>query len=268
MDNYAPNGYFHPIDHVLTYNDEVRQNVLNERLRYSPVAFIPELFSVKKSPRGDGGGDVGYCPFDYFKKSIKWEGLPQNNKGIRTTSGLNWLAHKKGFALTLPLLPVPYAGMWEIRLRLNNDPTQLVQFHFGSSPRISEMKYIDTRPLDIPQLYTYTNVGQSVKRIIEYPSDRDLLYDSLLCMEIDQRLKALGWMRIPKYPDDGYYAYDRYCYQGRRMILTRQYMEPDKTYYLRMQWKTGAGWKESELDFFELVPKSVYDNPYRTKDVW
>jgi hypothetical protein len=45
-------------------------------------------------------------------------------------------------------------------------------------------------------------------------------------------------------------------------------MEPDKTYWLRMKTMLNNATAECFADAIEIVPKSIYDNPERTEDVW
>ena len=53
-----------------------------------------------------------------------------------------------------------------------------------------------------------------------------------------------------------------------RRILLRQFMEPDKTYYVRMKSIIDSEKKEFQLDYFEYCAKEVFDNPETPEDIW
>ncbi|MDD7106975.1 MAG: fasciclin domain-containing protein, partial [Prevotellaceae bacterium] len=42
---YAPNGIYYPLNHVLTYDKDVPEKVLNTRIRYNPVMNLPEIIT-------------------------------------------------------------------------------------------------------------------------------------------------------------------------------------------------------------------------------
>ena len=53
-----------------------------------------------------------------------------------------------------------------------------------------------------------------------------------------------------------------------RYIISRQTMDPDKTYYLRIKSVLDSDQKEFYMDYLELCPKEVYDNPNTPEDIW
>ena len=53
-----------------------------------------------------------------------------------------------------------------------------------------------------------------------------------------------------------------------RRILLRQYMDPEKTYYIRMKSVLDTDAKEFYMDYIELCPKEVFDNPETPEDIW
>ena len=48
---HAPNGIYYPIDHVMTYDSDVPDKVLNTRLRYNPIMNLPELMTLQSLSR-------------------------------------------------------------------------------------------------------------------------------------------------------------------------------------------------------------------------
>jgi hypothetical protein len=54
---------------------------------------------------------------------------------------------------------------------------------------------------------------------------------------------------------------------GLRRIVSRQYMKPNETYYLRFKSALKKMDAEWFLDFIEIVPKEVYDGAV-DEDIW
>ena len=53
-----------------------------------------------------------------------------------------------------------------------------------------------------------------------------------------------------------------------RHILTRQTLDPDKTYYLRLKSVLDSNKKEMYMDYLEWCAKEIYDNPVTPEDIW
>lgn len=53
-----------------------------------------------------------------------------------------------------------------------------------------------------------------------------------------------------------------------RTIVARTMMGPDKDYYLRMKSVIDSDERQGVIDFIELCPKEVYDNPEKPEDIW
>jgi hypothetical protein len=56
-------------------------------------------------------------------------------------------------------------------------------------------------------------------------------------------------------------------YMSRR-ILVSTYLEPYQNYYIRFKSVLDEEAKEFYMDYFEYVPKEVYDNPEESEDIW
>ena len=53
-----------------------------------------------------------------------------------------------------------------------------------------------------------------------------------------------------------------------RRIITRQTLDPDKTYYLKMKSVLDTETAEFYMDHIEYCPKEIYDNPEHPEDIW
>ena len=53
-----------------------------------------------------------------------------------------------------------------------------------------------------------------------------------------------------------------------RRIITRQTLDPDKTYYLKIKSVLDTETAEFYMDHIEYCPKEIYDNPVTPEDIW
>ncbi len=53
-----------------------------------------------------------------------------------------------------------------------------------------------------------------------------------------------------------------------RRIITRQHLDPDKTYYLKIKTVLDRETAEFYMDHIEYCPKEIYDNPETPEDIW
>ena len=53
-----------------------------------------------------------------------------------------------------------------------------------------------------------------------------------------------------------------------RRIVTRQTLDPDKTYYLKIKSVLDTETAEFYMDHIEYCPKEIYDNPVTPEDIW
>lgn len=101
-------------------------------------------------------------------------------------------------------------------------------------------------------------------------------YDETICREYDRILRNQGYLKGPQY----------YCVnqtkgkttirnnmagggygQSLRYIITRQYFDQNKTYYIRFKNAIDNINTQFFLDYFELCPNTIYDSP-EGEDIW
>jgi hypothetical protein len=87
--------------------------------------------------------------------------------------------------------------------------------------------------------------------------------------EIDKWMRHNWYMKAPKY----YYMYGdsesiRHRSNSLRRIILREEMKADETYYIHFRNLLENLWTEFYMDYIELCPKSVFDNPYEPEDIW
>ncbi len=272
-ENNALNGYYWPIDNILLYTDYTRDVVLNERIRYNIAQYFPEMMSndlrtgITKSPHYY----IPHHPYRYVD-NLRNEKADTDYRTPVNASATGWcgiesdqFAFSNNFDVTLKLMPVPFAGTWEIRWFVSNIAERgIVQGYFGTNP---DNLLATGIPFDMRLLGGNPRIGSIV--------DTQLGYDSVLCIENDRLMRNHNYMKHCRTYCKNYFGQAHQWSQSLRnraeslrLLIYRGYMEPDKTYYLRM--KTMLTNPSAYLfgDGIELVPKNVYDNPYRTEDVW
>ena len=278
--NYAPNGYYYPINHVLVYDEDTRKGALDERIRYDVTMNLPEFRTAVANQSSIYR--IRYIPAifcDNLKTKYQYYLNFTPIIGNRLYSIIHYMWDYLTFRsneVTLKLLPVPYAGTWEVRIGCLHG---MIQFYMGNSTDITQMKYLGIKDYyskngyEPPQEADFDNTGVPV------------LNDTLSLIETNKNCRLHGFMKYPygcgKLHNTGYHYYVWYSSRNAippntpinpyRYIVYRGYMTPEKDYYIRMVSQLGIentayDWWQGDL--IELVPESVFDNPNRAEDWW
>ena len=262
-DNNALNGYYYPIMDILTWNDEVKNVVLNERMRFDICSLLPELMSnnIRQNKAHNWNFPPGY--FDNVV-NVSNETLFRYQPNYENLGGTwGWINYQSDefsirgiYDFTMKLPPVPFSGTYELRYGISaNGNRGMAQIYIGTNPSNLPPQGI---PLDlrIEGRSTYLN----------WKADNDLGSDEEIDAH-DKALRNLTYMKAPKYfyPTQGVCARD--CQNAlRRIIYTGQFSE-NETYYIRFKSVLNNRMSEFFYDYLELVPKSVYSG-IEAEDKW
>ena len=269
--NDAMNGYYHTIDGILINADVTRQSLGKERIRMDLTTMLPEFLSNNLRITGERTYfPIGY--FDnithesestqfYYLHSKVFGGAP----GWKDGQGDEILVSGR-YNFTMKMPPVPKSGTYEVRMGVcNNQNRSMVQIYFDDKP-------FPTTPTSLP-------VDQR-----EFPGDwgsglwvQDRVYnnDETLCREADRNLHNQGYLKGPKYYNVNgnlketireYYAGGGY-YPNLRYVVARQYLDQNKTYYIRFKCAVDNSNTQFFLDYFEYCPSEIY-NSNEGEDVW
>ena len=261
------NCCIYPIGAPLSYNDNVRDNLAKERLRFDGMTLFPEAMNndIRLKMSADEKNQDVYIPatriYNYF------ENMQMNDQTLfvyLNAYGYNWcnlhsdeMKAKGRFELTFKLPPVPRRGTYEFRYDvLPNGDRGIQQFYFGSDPTKLPAAGI---PVNLTKGIGSMNVG--------YEADgKDEDYN----IEVDKRLRNNGVMKGAKTvtADGSSSDIERNRSSNLRYIIIRQTMDPDKTYYMKLKSVLDSEDKEFYMDYMEYCPKGVYDNPERPEDIW
>lgn len=271
-DNNALNGFYYPIDAVLLYDNQVRTDLANERIRVDLTTMLPELAS-----NNIRAGAYRAFPTGYFSNitnessstKIFYLNVAYNPRGTH-----NWkdaqgdefiFSGVYDFVLKLP--PVPADGLYEIRMGLsNNNLRGMAQIYFGDDPNNLLPAGL---PVDMRQEFKN---GQNPG----IPWVADSKTDEVINRENDKNLRNQGYMKGPKYymmcdglgPDSKTIREAADVDQpALRRIITTENLRADRTYYLRFKSALDSRDAQFFVDYFELVNSSVY-NGAEAEDVW
>lgn len=260
-ENQALNGFYHMIDDILVYDNDVPYKVLNERMRWDTQSMQPEIQT--NGMRFLPMQRFFYIPRGYLRK-VKF--TEETLFLSMCTYNVNYLNYEADdvvlegyYDVTWQLPPVPYEGTYELRMGYCNDSGRgMLQFYFGSDP--NNLAAVGL-PVDARR--------DPDNAVIGWVRDTD---DPDINREIDKNMRNHGYMKCPNC-----FGYNSsHVYEGGRNsgpsgaklrhIITTASCKPGVTYYMRMKSLLNRN-ANFGPDFIEWVPKSVY-NGVEPEDKW
>lgn len=263
----AENGYVYLLDQMLVYDMETVYNFA-ERIRIDLASRSPELMNLGyRRPLDDTFSSV-YCQPDFQN----WIQVISGNLYYLSGYKSGWCDYQGDEFLlktqanmgevVLKLPPVPFNGTYQIRFGTSGNLNRgMVQYYFGEED-------LAWRPLGFPANDKILQMGLAGR------SENSLGYasygwhkNSFSCPDV--MMEAGGMMKAPAcYMNEfmGRKPASEVPNAGRR-ILGTMYLESNKTYYIRIQ-SVHSEPSEIFLDYLELVPSEVYNNPSRAEDIW
>ena len=273
------NGYIHPIKKVLVCTDNVRNQLMGERIRIDFTAMFPEFMNNDIRDLRDYTYDRNYLfPTDhkYFDNIDIMEGSK-----FYYLSGWhhNWLNYQGTelnivgqYEFTMKLPPVPKAGHYEIRYGIQVVSARgMAQVYFGDNPNALPAMGI---PLDIRMGGTIWYNGTSgsddnPNSPVGWEPDTS---DPGANDDIDKHMRNNGFMKGPAnfsyLGSTGISNSSRSQSREIRRIIVSQDMDPDKQYYIKFKSVQESPDKQFYMDFLEWCAKEVYDNPVEGEDIW
>lgn len=261
------NACIYPIDKPLSYNDEVRNLLMKDHIRFDGFSIFPEAMTNelrRKQSKEDRYMHIYIPPtsvYPYFGDNMT---LNDDCMYIYFNGwGYNWCNYSCDeikalgrYDVTMKLPPVPRRGIYELRYKiLSNGVRGTCQMYFGSDPQNLPVAGIPV-DLTIPANHISTGWAQDTE-------DQD--YNA----EVDKRMRNNMIMKgIKSVNDEAPPRTEREKENCSRRIVVRQMMDPDKTYYIRFKSVLDSDRKELYMDYMEFVSKEVFDNPATPENVW
>ena len=265
------NCNIYPIDAPISYNDETRNNLQRERIRFDGMSLFPEAMNndIRLKKASEERYKHVFIP-NTVRHYNYLENMQQNeNMNFVYYNAWNddWCnLHRDEmkavgrFEVMFKLPPVPRRGTYEVRYKvLANSKRGVAQVYFGTDPDKLPVAGI---PLDL----TMDCRDDATARLVGWERDTgDDDYDS----EIDKKMRNNGYMKGPKSinSNDGTER-DFNDRENIRHIFVRQTLDPNETYYIKLKSVLEEERKEFYMDFIEYCSKEIYDNPETPEDIW
>lgn len=247
----APNGMYHYLDDILEYTTEVRDVVLNCRIRFDSTVLSPDFANSDRPLYGEN--KLRGYRLDYIKN---WKVM-----GEKAVIGLHgegpWWQHYKSngitvsgiFDMTIKLPPVP-SGTYEIRTGYTaNAERGVVQF------------YLNNVPCGIPADLRILGNDPSIGWVADVTGDTEETRNANKA--IDKAMHNRGYMKGMDCYWQGAAKENalRNLVNNLRYVLATQYLDANETYYLRARQVLKDPECYWSFDYIELCPKSVYGSP-------
>lgn len=274
------NGWIHPLEDVLVYDEDVPNKVLNERLRFDDTSLFDEMMSngFRGATKADlvtftktTGKSRIIFPTDFFGNIKVYNGTltvmkylvkDESSAGYDNYQGDEFLCEGPyDFAIKLP--SVPLDGQYEIRIGYTAELARgMLQFYLGTSSDRNTMQPLDI-PLDMRIAPAKGTIFNTTTGWQDYRNELDN------GVATDQAMRNLGYMR-------GIHYYNRKdgSDSGRergnclRRIVYRGNLTQGE-HWLRFKTvlpeMTNA---QFHLDYIELVPQNVYNNASYSEDIF
>ena len=258
----ALNGVYHYVDDILVYDENVRENVLDRRIRIDCTTLSPDFITS------------GARQFDASKTGVSRYGSgfldPKNfcsyqseyTLSVRAPNTSNSYAYEGDgidiegqFDMYVKLPPVPHNGTWQLRLSFrSNSLCGIIQTYWAALPFGQDPERTDWKPLGLP-IDLRVNLTDSSVGWIE---DDDLADDEAI-EALDKSMKNRSWMKGSDAQKTATNILHRNVDTMGRLILAPEYMTSNTDYYIRFKQLLANKKAEFLFDYIELVPKSVYD---------
>ena len=271
--NDMTNCCVYPIDAPISYNDQVRNNLQKNRIRFDGMSLFPEAMNndIRLKKASEERYKHVYIPntvnsYDYL------ENMKQNadmNFVYYNAWNDDWCnLHRDEmkavgrFEVMFKLPPVPRRGTYEVRYKvLANGNRGVAQIYFGSDPDKLPVAGI---PIDLTMDCRNDLDAKKVGWENDHQDDDD--YNA----EIDKRMRNNGYMKGPQsiWGNDGQTERGYNHRENIRHIFVRQTLDPNETYYIKLKSVLDSDRKEFYMDFIEYCAKEIYDNPETPEDIW
>ena len=248
----APNGMYHYLEDILEYNTEVRDIVLNCRIRFDSTVLSPDFQNSGGRGRWDEARCYGFR-LDYIKN---WKVM-----GEKAVIGLHgdapWWQHYKSNGVTV-------SGIFDVTIKLPPVPTGTYELRLGYTCGVERgvvQFYLNDVPCGIPADLRVFGPDPSIGWVADVSGDDAEARNANKA--IDKAMHNHGYMK----------AMDTYWQGGAkenvlrskngnlRYIMTTQSLNESETYYLRARQVLKDPSCYWSFDYIELCPKSVYGSP-------
>lgn len=243
-DQNALNGMYHFIDDILVYSTDVRDKVLNTRIRIDGTTMSADFMNA------GARGHLGENYITAFKHTyIKdWKVSEETFIGVHSNE-VYWHSYE-GNAICL-------MGIYDVSMKLPPVPSGTYEIRMGYTVGVERgvvQVYLNNEPCGIPiDLRIY-----GVSPLIGWVADGD---DENENLANDKAMHNRGYMKaMDSYRSSGGNVF-RQNVENLRRVLVTTHLEEGKDYYLRFRQVLDDPKCYLSFDYIELCPASVYNSP-------
>lgn len=265
------NCCIYPIDAPLALTDDTRNNLGRQRLRFDGMSLFPEAMNneIRLKQATEERYVHVHIPntvtsYNYFRDMQ----MNEETKFVYYNTGRteNWpnlntdeMKAVGRFEIMLTMPPVARSGIYELRYEvLMTGKRGILQIYFGKDPANLPVTGI---PIDLTKSFAFGRYGWE-----EDSEDDD--YNA----EIEKRMRNNGVMKgalgIGMKSSTTDTQRRNGSFENLRHIVWRGFIEADQTYYMKLKSVLDDDHREFYMDYLELCPKEVYDNPEKPEDIW
>ncbi len=243
LNQQALNGIYHYIDRVLTYNEQTRDVVFNDRIRWDVITMSTEFLNAGARGNTNGNHLTGFKQVDGWDFHGIVPTLALRERGVWMATYSDAVDLIGQFDVSFKLPPVP-ANTYEIRFAYGaGNDRGVVQIYFGEKDNM--------QPMGLPIDFRIWGGDPS----IGWVADTD---DNEQNRAIDKAMHNRGYMKDMDSWNQGGSNNLRANNGKYRKILTTQPLDPNKEYWLRIKLVIENAEAELPINYFEFCPKSVY----------
>ena len=263
----AINGMIHPVSGMLVYNnDEMKGNILNERMRWNFMAFFPELTNNNiRWAQGYGTKWEYYRIPQGYCERIKFNASQSNMYYLYPHAGsaASWADYQGDEIIT--------AGNYDFEYRIPHVPAGTYELRFGTclcSTRGVGQVYVDGKVAGIPVDLRTEDTSELVRQRFAFKTDTELMKEGgeEAVEDDDKARRNRGYMKGPAsaFVDGGSTSLRNSLNSARIIIGTFQLTEGD--HWIRFKTVMENPKTEFMHNYFEIVPRSVITNTAKPED--
>lgn len=246
QDQNAVNGTYHYLDGILQYDTNVRDVVLNCRMRIDATTLSPDF--MNEGARGHVGYQSEYITAFKNGYITGWKTTPETFIAVHPDDV--WWSSYLGNAICVK-------GQYDVQIKLPTPPPGLYEIRLGyvaGSERGVVQVYLNNEPCGIPvDLRTGAWVPE-----VGYEADTE---DEDHNTANDKAMRNRGYMKgMDSYGKPGATSFRVDAPEHMRRILTTAQFREGEENWLRFR-QVMEGDVEWSFDYIELCPKSVYASP-------
>ena len=244
VDQNAINGVYHYLDGILAYTPEVRDVVLNRRIRIDATVLSPDFMNC--NGRGRYGEDI----LTGFKNGYITDWVTSKETFVGVHSDVDYWHSYQANAVCV-------SGLFDVTFKLPPVPTGTYEIRLGYTPgdeRGVVQVYLENEPCGIPIDLRVYGGDPSIGAVADTDDEEENMAN-------DKAMHNRGYMKSTDVWHPGGGDDSMRTLSPLRRILATKNLSENKTYHLRFRQCLDDNTRYWSFDYIELCPKSVYGSP-------